>query len=96
MAHGLIPIIPRESNIDVGDWGVLLPSSDVSSVRAAIRAAAAASAAQCRVKAAGVVAETGARYSAEHYRSSFRDAVLEILGRHANRSSVSEAESARH
>jgi hypothetical protein len=79
MAHGLIPIVPREANIEIGPWGILLPSCDINAVRTAICAASAAPTAECRAKAEGVLKEVDAHYSVEYFRKSFKNALLTIL-----------------
>jgi hypothetical protein len=37
MAHGLIPILSREANIDVGSWGVSLPDCRIETLDATIK-----------------------------------------------------------
>jgi hypothetical protein len=79
MAHGLIPVVPREANLDIGPWGIVLPSCDVAAIRDVISAASATPAAECSAKAEAVYKEVATRYSVEHFRQSVKNAVLTIL-----------------
>jgi glycosyltransferase involved in cell wall biosynthesis len=79
MAAGLIPITPREANLDIGPGGILLPSNDVDAVVSTIRAASSLTPAECRQKAEAVLKEIVECYSVERFRESFKAAIRDIL-----------------
>ena len=78
MAHGLIPILPETANIDLGAWGIPLPGCSALQIAETCSAASAIPAAECQSMAGQVIEETRARYSVEHFRRSFQNAVRNI------------------
>lgn len=78
MAHGLIPILPDEANIDLEDWGYHIEALTVAAVRAAITQASVSDVLDCQERAAKVLQVTQKRHSPESFRNSFREAVRSI------------------
>jgi hypothetical protein len=79
MAHGLVPVLPDEANIDLEDWGVRLPDCAVDTLRDEVLRAGRMAPDECRDRAGRVVDATRQRYSVEYFRSSFKRAVADIL-----------------
>jgi hypothetical protein len=78
MAHGLVPVLPREANIDLLDFGLPLDTHDSGAVKQAMDAAALLPPAECCRRAMRAIEEARAHYSEEAFERRLREAVLEI------------------
>ena len=78
MAHGLIPILSEEANIDVGKRGVLLPDCRIDTIRSTISRVSKMEEAAIRKTTDEVVEETRRSYSAEKFRTDLRLAICRL------------------
>lgn len=78
MAHGLVPILPIEANIDLEDFGVPLPDCGIPAIRSVCADASCEEPAGLRRRAERVLEAVGTRYSPEAFRNAFKQAVVSI------------------
>lgn len=78
MAHGLVPILSTEANIDVDGFGVLLPDCDVSTVRRVCVEASCEEPDILRRRTERVLEVVGTNYTPEAFRNAFKQAVVAI------------------
>jgi hypothetical protein len=80
MAHGMIPVISEETNIDLEEWGIPLPDSRIDALRSsAIRASRSETDLIQKMLADGVES-TKTRYSIDNFRKNFSEAIEVIAG----------------
>ncbi|MEM7111597.1 MAG: hypothetical protein AAF614_04145, partial [Chloroflexota bacterium] len=78
MAHGLVPILPREANIDLESWGIEIDSFDVQHLRDLIIEVSNYSEQDYIARSQAVLNSVAVDYTVEHFRNSFKKAVLTI------------------
>jgi len=78
MASGLLPILPKTANIELGEWGVEVRGLDVESVRRAVEEASSWTAAKCRAMSYRVMEVIRSSYTADCFRASFKRAVIDL------------------
>lgn len=78
MAHGIIPIVSRDSGIDTDDFGVTLPDTRVSTIRRTVRDMAALPPEQCAAFASSAHQTATQRYTANNFRAKLEH-ILEQL-----------------
>jgi glycosyltransferase involved in cell wall biosynthesis len=79
MAHGLIPILPTEANIDLEHWGIELPDSEISTIRAIAASASSMPPEELARRVEWMLDSVHAKYSVENFRTGFREAVAAIV-----------------
>jgi hypothetical protein len=79
MADGLIPILSTGANIDLKNFGILLPDNNVADIRKIIVAASKMEVEKCRQRAKLTATEVRENYSPEKFNSSFKNAVQRIV-----------------
>jgi glycosyltransferase involved in cell wall biosynthesis len=79
MASGLIPILSKESNIDLEDFGVLLPDEDIDTIRSTILSASQMDKKDCERRAKTVSSVIQRKYNPEQFKDSFKRAVSQIV-----------------
>ena len=78
MHAGLIPIVNRESSVDIEDFGILLPSSSIEAIRDGVRAAASLPLADLESRARRAWEVAREKYTRERFSERFRE-VLKSL-----------------
>jgi hypothetical protein len=79
MAFGLIPILTAQTNIDIENFGMLLPENSIADIQKTILAAAEMDIDECRKRsrlAASVVREN---YTPEKFNSNLKNAIERIM-----------------
>ena len=76
MAHGLVPILPDEANIDVTDSGIRLDSCEPVAIRAAVLRAASLPEQDYMALRSRTMMEVQAKYSPTTFRTALKDAIL--------------------
>lgn len=79
MAYGLIPILPETANIDLKDFGILLPDTRIDEIRKTILYASQMSEKECKHLAQRTTSETREEYSPEKFTLQFKTAVQNII-----------------
>lgn len=79
MGHGLIPILPDDANIDLGEWALRLDDCNIETVRTIVMHASRIDPTVCRDMSHGAMREIGVKYSPERFRDSFKTAVTTLL-----------------
>ena len=79
MAHGLIPIVSRESGMGLGDLGLTIPELSVLGVRSSLDTAANMDPSQTSALSGEVARLASVDYSPASFRSSFKRAVAPAL-----------------
>lgn len=79
MQAGLIPVVTRETGIDVGDFGVMLKDASVAAVQEAVEDLAGRPASQLKEMARKGWEYTSTHHSAERYVQEYRAMILQIL-----------------
>lgn len=79
MAHGLIPIVSRESGMGLGDLGLTIPELSVSGVRSSLDTAANMDPGQISALSGEVARLASVDFSPASFRSSFKRAVAAAL-----------------
>lgn len=83
MQAGLVPIVSRESGVDVApDFGILLAGGSVGAVEAAVRGFAASPPAEVAAMARRAWTVARDRYTPERYRAAFGTAIERIVAEH--------------
>jgi len=79
MAHGLVPVLPDEANIDVAEWGIRLGDCKPDAIQTVAELAAAMPEDEYRERAEQGRYALDRVYSPERFRSDFSQAIEEIL-----------------
>jgi glycosyltransferase involved in cell wall biosynthesis len=79
MAHGIIPIISEETNIDIGEWGIPLPDCCIDTLRSSLILAGRLEIDLIRKMAIEAVGITKKLYSIDNFRRNFRAAIEMIV-----------------
>ena len=80
MWHGMVPILPDTANIDLEDWGIRIPDLSVEAIGRVVSEARQMDPIVCRERAEGVIGAARSKYTADRFRSAFKNAVTQILG----------------
>ena len=80
MAHGMIPIVTRESSIDLYGFGVEIASATVAGVRAAMQTAWQLPTSEVSLQRHNILAHVLRQHSPQVFKASFSKAVQSILG----------------
>jgi hypothetical protein len=88
MAYGLIPIIPAEANINLKQFGILLPENGIADMRKRILVAAGMDPMECRRRAMDAADEIREHYSPEKFNAAFQNAVKRIVDEKSHRRSI--------
>ena len=75
MAHGLIPVLSREANIDTKEFGITLSENSVEEITSVVRALSDKDDPWFREKSAGVLEEVRQYYTPEHFLSAMKSAI---------------------
>jgi len=79
MQAGLIPVVTRETGIDVGDFGMILKNASVSEIREAVERLASLPASRLREMSRKAWEYTHDNHSAEKYTQAYRAMITQIL-----------------
>lgn len=79
MAHGMIPIISEESNIDTKECGVPLTDCSIGTLRSTVTRASGFDVAWIRRMAANTVEETRNQYSIGNFRRNMHQAICKLV-----------------
>jgi len=79
MAHGLIPILSKDANIDCGGMGISLSDCDIGTLRSEALRACAMGADSIRRMATVLVVETRKNYSVDNFRRNLSQAIHRII-----------------
>ena len=79
MRAGLIPVITRESGIDIADFGVMLKDASIDAIRKAIESLASLPASRLRDMSRKAWEYANENHSAEKYCSEYRNILMRIL-----------------
>lgn len=77
---GLIPVVTRESSIDVGDFGLLLKNCSVETIREAVESIANQPAAELRNRSRMAWEYARSFHTRENYTKTYREFVTDVLG----------------
>jgi hypothetical protein len=95
MGHGLIPIVPIETNIDLEGWGIFFSDCTVRTIRNAVLRASEMAVEVCKERSNRIAESTRSMYSVENFRRSLTCAFTEIVhektAAHPNNSIKAEA-----
>jgi hypothetical protein len=86
MAYGLIPILTTGANIDIENFGILLPENDIDDIRKIILAAAKMDIDECKQRAELTADVVRKNYSPEKFNIDFKNAVQRIVSAKSIRS----------
>lgn len=78
MAYGMVPIVTREANINLEDYGIDIPELSVESVRTMAYLASQMSTTESQRRSRRTAEVAQQRYSVEAFRSGFKSAVLHL------------------
>lgn len=78
-AYGLIPILSHNANIDLEDFGILLPDCPVETIRAVVLETARMSVEECKRRSFLTSEVIRCEYSPERFRQSFKKALERIV-----------------
>lgn len=79
MGHGLIPILPDQANIDLGDWAVRLDDCEIETIRKIVLRVSRMDPSICLDMGHRVMREIREQYSPERFRESFKRALMTLL-----------------
>jgi glycosyltransferase involved in cell wall biosynthesis len=79
MSYGLVPILSKECNIDLEDWGLTIPQLDPESLSSVIEAASGLSAEDCRLRSAKAREAVQKHYTPDSFRANFKKSVQDIV-----------------
>jgi hypothetical protein len=85
MAYGLIPVLTAGANIDLENFGILLPENSVADIQKKIFAAAEMDEEECRQRANLTATEIQEKYSPEKFNINFKNAVQRIISTKSSR-----------
>ena len=78
MAHGLIPILSDEANIDVGKWGIRITDCRIETLRSTLLRASGMETESIRLMTKEVVEEIRNLYSVENFNRNIRQAISKL------------------
>ena len=81
MHTGLVPIVNRETSVDVGDFGIMLPSSSVMDIVAGVRAFSGLPTNELLDRSRAAWEYVRAHHTREHFAECYRDAIDRLLVR---------------
>lgn len=81
MAYGLIPVLPVSANLDIEDFGFLLPDCEIPTIRAVVSRLTGLSREECEHRSLLASRRVKDRYSPENFIKSFKEAVRTIVQR---------------
>lgn len=84
MLYGLVPIIPREANIDLDSFAILIDSLDSDGVEKALLEVGNMSDEEYACRSARVIECCNGEYSEESFKKNFRDAIVSVLNNDKN------------
>jgi glycosyltransferase involved in cell wall biosynthesis len=79
MARGLIPVLPVSANIDLGEFGFLLPDCKIETIKKMMCSVSQMPVDECRKRSYLTMQIARNEYSLEQYKYKFKDAVLRIV-----------------
>lgn len=79
MAHGLIPILSKEANIDTGDFGITLRENSVDEILSIVTEVSRNPVEWHREKSMLTVEEVRTNYSPKHFLDSMKDAIGTVV-----------------
>jgi len=88
MAYGLVPILTAGANIDLENFGILLPETSIDDIRKIILAAAEMDVEECKQRAQLTANTVRQKYSPEVFNTSFKNAVQRIVSEKSNRAAT--------
>lgn len=81
MHAGLIPVVSRESSVDVGDFGVILAESTIEAVKSEVTRISLSPADQCETKARHAREFARQHHTREIFAAAYKDTVHAVLNR---------------
>ncbi|MCL0037611.1 glycosyltransferase [Thermodesulfovibrionales bacterium] len=84
MAHGLIPVISKEANIDVKKFGIILKENTIEEIINVVNGLSQKSAEWCRKKSKLVLSEIAVNYSENHFLEAMKKAIQIIIKKPGN------------
>lgn len=91
MHAGLIPVISRESGVDVADFGVLLQSCSIEEIKEAIRSVAEFPTSELIRRARAGWEFARAHYTRETFAKRYREVIVEIVTSHSKATNPDES-----
>jgi len=85
MHGGLVPLISRQSGVDVGRFGVVLEKSTIEEVKLVARQVASMPGEEVSSMARGAWEHAQTYHTRENFSSEYRKAINDILGKHRGR-----------
>ena len=79
MAHGLIPILSREANIDIEDFGILLKDNTIEEIIDVVEDVSQKSAEWCKERARLVVKEINENYTEDKFLQNMKRAIWTVM-----------------
>jgi glycosyltransferase involved in cell wall biosynthesis len=79
MAYGLIPILSDANNIDLEDFGVILPVGSIEVMKNVVTACSKMDIQECKSRSIQTVNSIQKKFLAEHFLLNFKEAVSEII-----------------
>lgn len=79
MAHGLIPILSKEGNIDTKEFGITLPENSVEELISTIKLVSQKSPEWCRIQSDLTIEEVQNNYLPEHFLKNMKDAIRVVV-----------------
>jgi len=79
MGYGLIPILTEAANINLDDFGVLIPGPDIKEIRSIVSTCSEMSVSECKRRSEKVRKVIAKDYSPEIFLFNFKKAVQEIV-----------------
>jgi glycosyltransferase involved in cell wall biosynthesis len=79
MAHGLIPILSREANIDTKDFGITLPENSVDEILSVVTEVSQKPVAWHQNKSSLTIEEVRENYSPERFLQNMKNAIATVL-----------------
>jgi hypothetical protein len=79
MAHGLIPILSKEANIDTKDFGITLQENSVDELISTIKAVSQKSPEWCRIQSDLTIREIQNNYLPKHFLNNMKKAIQTIV-----------------
>ncbi len=79
MAHGLIPILSKEANIDTKDFGITLAENSVEEIISTVKVVSQKSSEWCKIQSDLTIREVQNHYLPEHFLNNMKDAIQIIV-----------------
>jgi hypothetical protein len=79
MAHGLIPILSKEANIDTKDFGIMLKENSIDEIKRVVGEVSQRSPEWYQVHADLTMKEVQNFYSPEYFLESMKNAIFSII-----------------